>query len=147
MKNNRLFSKGLIALSILVLFVQAKTEVHSEGITFFAGTFKAAKQKAKTENKMIFIDAYTQWCGPCKSMSKNVFTLKSVGTYYNSNFINLKVDMEEAEGLFIGKKYQVARYPTFLFLDANGKLIQKEEGSVNSDVFIQYGKTALKLNK
>ena len=47
---------------------------------------------------MIFLDAYASWCGPCKMLQKNVFTKKAVGDFYNSKFINVKMDMEKGEG-------------------------------------------------
>ena len=47
-----------------------------DGINFFKGTFKEAKALAAKEHKIIFMDAYTSWCGPCKRMAKNVFTDK-----------------------------------------------------------------------
>jgi uncharacterized protein YyaL (SSP411 family) len=59
--------------------------------------------KAKKENKLIFVDAYASWCGPCKLMVKNIFPLKTVGDYYNSHFINAKIDMEKGEGIELAK--------------------------------------------
>lgn len=98
---------------------------------------------AKKEKKMVFIDCYTTWCGPCKLMSRTVFKQKDVGDYYNKNFINLKIDMETAEGMFIGKKYAVSAYPTYLYLKADGTLIKKAMGATKGETFIQFGKDAV----
>lgn len=87
------------------------------GINFLHGTTWAeAVAKAKAENKLIFIDFYTQWCGPCLNMAQTVFSLPTVGYYYNQTFINLKIDAEEGEGITLAKKYGVRSYPTYAFI-------------------------------
>ncbi|MCF8411653.1 MAG: thioredoxin family protein, partial [Crocinitomicaceae bacterium] len=55
----------------------AQTEINFEKNT----TIQALKAKAKKEKKLIFIDAYTTWCGPCKWISANIFTNKEVADY------------------------------------------------------------------
>lgn len=113
-----------------------------EGIKFETSDFKTILAKAKKENKLIFLDAYTTWCGPCKLMAKNIFTLKSVGDHYNANFVNAKIDMEKGEGIDIAKKYDVKVFPTYLFIDGNGKLVHRTVGYVPEKEFIQFAKDA-----
>ncbi|MDQ0782562.1 thioredoxin domain-containing protein [Chryseobacterium sp. W4I1] len=60
----------------------------AQGIKFEDSNFATILAKAKKENKLIFIDAYASWCGPCKLMVKNIFPLQTVGDFYNSHFIN-----------------------------------------------------------
>lgn len=132
---------------ISVLFIGLKSDtpvVQEAGINFAHIDFKAAKALAKKENKLIFIDAYTTWCGPCKLMSKTVFKEKAVGDYYNEHFVNLKVDMETSEGIFLGKRYNVTGYPTFIYITPDGTLIKKTMGATKSATFIGYGKSAVK---
>ena len=78
-----------------------------KGISFEHGKFSDAKKLAKETNKIIFIDSYIQWCGPCKKMTTQVFTDADVGEYFNSDFINVKMDMEETEGMLVGRGYSV----------------------------------------
>lgn len=99
--------------------------------------------KAKKEKKLIFIDAYTVWCRPCIQMAKDVFTLDKVADFYNDNFINVSMDMEKGVGPSLNKKYNVTAYPTFLFIDGNGKLVHTDGGFQEADPFIEVGKTAL----
>lgn len=98
-------------------------------------TFDEAKTAAKAENKKIFVDFYTQWCGPCKMLAKQVFPLPEVGDYLNANFVCLKLDAE-AEGLELAKKVHVAAYPTLMVFDADGNVIGKFEGSRSPEDFI-----------
>lgn len=118
--------------------------VFSQGISFYEGPWKEAMEKAKKEDKLLFVDAYAKWCGPCKAMAKNVFTQQKVGDYFNSNFINLKLDMEEADGITFGHKYPVSAYPTLYFIDGDGKVIKMVKGGQQPDGLINLGVEALK---
>lgn len=135
----KILSAFLILLN-LVIFAQ-------DGIKFEDSDFKTILAKAKKENKLIFLDAYTTWCGPCKLMAKNVFTLKSVGEHYNANFVNAKIDMEKGEGIDIAKKYEVKVFPTYLFIDGDGKLVHRTIGYVPEKEFIQFAKDAISKTK
>lgn len=114
----------------------------AQGIKFEDSNFATILTKAKKENKLVFIDAYASWCGPCKLMVKNIFPLKTVGDYYNSHFINAKIDMEKGEGIELAKKYNVKAFPTYLFIDGNGEEVHRTLGYVEENDFIQFAKDA-----
>lgn len=100
-------------------------------------TLEQASAKAKAENKLIFIDCYTQWCGPCKKMSKEVFPQASVGDYMNPKYISLKLDMETPYGTPLAKKWQIQAYPTFMILTADAQEINRFLGYHAPDDFIK----------
>ena len=131
--------KKILTAFLIILSVLSFAQ---EGIKFETSDFKTILAKAKKENKLIFLDAYTTWCGPCKLMAKNIFTLKSVGDHYNANFVNAKIDMEKGEGIDIAKKYDVKVFPTYLFIDGNGELVHRTVGYVPEKEFIQFAKDA-----
>jgi thiol-disulfide isomerase/thioredoxin len=110
-------------------------------IVFETGTWAEVKAKAKRENKMIFVDAYAVWCGPCKWMAQNTFTDKKVGEYYNANFVNYKFDMEKGEGPKFAREFRVEAYPTLLYFTANGKEAHRSEGSEDATGFLAKGKS------
>jgi len=129
---------------LFAIFLSTSFLVQAEdGIDFFHGTWAEALEKAEAEDKLIFVDAYAVWCGPCKRMAKNVFTQKSVGDFYNKHFVNLKLDMEKGEGLSFRKKYPVQAFPTLFFIDYDGKMIQKVKGAQKVDNFLALGKSVL----
>ena len=104
--------------------------VFSQGIQFEIGSWKEVLQKAKQENKLIFVDLYTTWCGPCKKMAAETFPQQAVGDYFNKNFVNYKIDAEKGEGPELAGKYEVSAYPTLVFVNAAGELVYKFMGVV-----------------
>ncbi len=126
----------LLLLSTLVI----SGMLHGQGINFFHGTWEEALEQAAQKQKLIFVDAYAKWCGPCKRMAKNVFTQQTVGDYFNENFINMKIDMEEGMGLAFRQKYRVSAFPTLFFIDENGEIVKKSVGGKRTDDFISLGK-------
>lgn len=144
MKNNIL----LTAVLVTFLFVQAtekddKPAEESDGIVFFEGSWEEALVLAGKENKLIFLDAYASWCGPCKSLQKKVFPSEKVGDFYNANFINVKMDMEKGEGIALAQKYGVRAYPSLFFIDHNGTLKKTALGYHNVSQLIKIGEAAL----
>lgn len=133
-------------LFFTLLIVCTTHSIKGQGIEFFHGTWKDALAKAKAEDKLLFVDAFAKWCGPCKAMAKNVFTQQKVGDYFNANFINLKLDMEEADGVTFGHKYPVSAYPTLFFLDGEGKVVKIIKGGQQAEGLISLGEDALKKN-
>lgn len=67
---------------------------------------------------------------------KNVFTKKSVGDYFNANFVNARFDMEKGEGREIAAKYGVRSYPTYLFLNGEGELVSQNTGYMEESMFV-----------
>lgn len=115
----------------------------TENLAFIHENFGEAMEKARADNKLVFIDAYTTWCGPCKQMDKNTFTDEDVAAFFNEKFINLKLDMERGDGLTIQQRYKVSAFPTFLFLNADGEVVHKALGFQDADQFLAIGKVAL----
>lgn len=127
----------------LVLTVVA-CAMYAQGIAFEAeGTkWQDILTKAKKENKVIFVDAYTTWCGPCKWMAKNIFPTKEVGDVFNAKFVNAKIDMEKGEGIEIAQKYNIRAYPTYIFVNGDGELVHKGLGSMPAEKFIEVANAA-----
>ncbi len=114
----------------------------AQGVQFETSGWADALKKAKTEKKLIFLDAYTTWCGPCKMMTRNVFPDAEVGSYYNTHFVNVKMDMEKGEGIELSTKYAVTAYPTLLFINADGEVVHRALGYHGVPEFLNLGKKA-----
>jgi thioredoxin 1 len=136
---------------VLAAFVLLSASTYAQdGINFEHGTWNAAVKKAISEKKLIFFDAYTSWCGPCKALQRNVFPDKKLGEYFNANFVNVKFDMEAGEGIMLGDKYPVRGYPTLFFIDPKtGKIVNSVLGYKSADQLLAFGqslKTSLVKN-
>lgn len=125
---------------VFSLFSFLKNEDKQEGITFKSISFNEALKVSKSSNKLIFMDAYAVWCGPCKFMDKKTFTDPAVAAFFNDNFINLKVDMEKGEGPSLAKRFKVTAYPTLLFIDGNGEVFHKVLGAKQPEEFLKIAK-------
>ncbi len=135
--------KWILTTTMILL---ATFQMSADGIKFFKGTWQEALAEAKAQDKLIFMDCYTTWCGPCKAMARDVFPNAQVGEFYNDNFINVKMDMEKGEGRNLAQQYRVRAYPTLLYVDGAGKIVHQSKGRKQVNQFLTLGKAALKKN-
>ena len=102
---------------------------------------------AELEDKIIFLDAYTSWCRPCKKMDKVVFSRPDVGELYNENFLNVKVNMEKGDGVKLVEKYQVIAYPSLFFLSPDGEVVHRVTGYKGPGDILKIGRQVKEGNK
>lgn len=135
--------KNIALLILLSCFLVFEGHAQNRSIEFRSGEWKALLKQARKEKKMIFVDCYTSWCGPCKMLAKTVFTNDTVADYFNRHFVNVKMDMEKGEGPELAKKYEVRAFPTLLFLNSDGELQHCIVGYQSVSELIREGQTAL----
>lgn len=133
--------RQVVILLAFMIFIGMNSHAQ-EGIVFTEGTWFQILDKAKKEDKVIFMDAYTTWCGPCKKMARETFTQESVGDFFNTNFINVKMNMEKGEGIQLAREYRVRAYPTLLFIDGDGKEVHRALGYHDGEKFLEVGNVA-----
>ena len=130
--------------TFFIAYCLLPTATFSQGIDFIHDKkFQEILDMAKAQNKLVFIDCYTSWCGPCKRLAAQVFPDSAVGEFYNSTFVNTKFDMEKGEGVELAGKYQIRAYPTLLWLDGEGNVKHKIVGGLDVLGLIQNGKKAV----
>ncbi|MCW3084803.1 MAG: thiol:disulfide interchange protein [Bacteroidetes bacterium] len=137
--------KSFLKLTVLLLatVIASPGTAQNREIKFEQGNWASILEKAKKENKTIYLDCYTTWCGPCKWMAKNVFTNDTVADFYNSSFITVEMDMEKGEGKDLAVKYGIRAYPTMLYLSPSGDMLHRTCGSTTVQHFVENGKDAL----
>lgn len=122
-------------------------KVVQKGVQFNKGTsYATILKRAKSQNKPIFIDFYTTWCAPCKWMDKDVFELDQVAELFNKNFINLKVDAEKGEGPTLAAQFGVVGFPTLIYLDSNGDVVESQLGGAGATAVMDKARRTIDHN-
>ncbi len=156
-KNLFMFKKNIVYISFIAIFlclqsvtclkatesfnaVAEKDNKSKIGViwenTSFSEALLSLKSK-KNMGKLLFVDCYTQWCGPCKHMSNNVLSSKKAGDFFNSRYVSIKIDMEKGDGIQLVEKFKITAYPTFIVFDSNKIEIGRVIGSAEIDDFIE----------
>ena len=109
----------------------------------YNSSFAPIMQKASHLDKPVFLEFYTTWCGPCKLMDRDVFTHYETAHFLNDNFVNYKVNAEQANGPDLATIYGVKSFPTLLFLDETGKVLLRHEGVAYQKTLKEIGQAVL----
>jgi thioredoxin-related protein len=125
--------KAILSLSMICLSVAF---LNAQSVNFINGKWEEAREKAKSENKYLFVDCYTEWCGWCKILDKNTFSNAKVAELMNANFVSVKIDMEKDYGINLAMKYRVNAFPTGLIFNSKGQLVYRIVGYQAAEPFI-----------
>jgi thiol:disulfide interchange protein len=139
--------KPLLFLGLVLIVAVAVFEVYNAskdgsenpaGATAFQKlTYEKAVAKAKQENKVVVLDFYATWCGPCRQLDQETFSAKAVQTFLKHRTVALKIDVDDPAELAL--KYQVTAIPCVVFLDGDGKEIGRLVGFQPADKFLEEG--------
>ena len=107
-------------------------------------SYSAAQKAARRSGKPLFIDFYTDWCGPCKYLDQTTYQdAKFIA--YSRGWIMVKVNPEKSDfGRKLAEKYAVSGYPSMIFTDGGGKKHGEAVGSYPTEMLIPEMKKAAK---
>jgi len=110
-------------------------------VAFHDIEFEEALLAAKRDGKVVFIDFFTTWCGPCKMLDKQTWPDPTVDEWLKENTVGLKIDAEKSVDL--ATRYQVQVYPTMVFIAPDGQLIGRLRGYMGPAAFLKKAERAL----
>lgn len=124
-------------LTICLFIAACSTKLHAQKPSSAVDRqWSIILDQAKQEDKLIIIDFYTSWCGPCKMMDAHVFPDRAVGKTLQDHYLVLKLDAEtDALGKVLAARYIVRSYPTFLIIDPSLKVRSMDAGYKSAPLF------------
>lgn len=123
--------------------ISSQTKSNSNVHFYTGGTLTEVIERAKNENKLVFIDFTADWCAPCKLMEDEVYTYKELYNKINNNFISYQIDIEKDNGPNLAFLYGVKTLPTLLYLDTRGRVLIKKEGSADIQTMLNLSQEAI----
>ncbi len=104
-------------------------------------SFEAASKQAAQTGKIVLVDFYTTWCGPCKLLDKNTWTDAAVIRLLEEKTVALRIDAEKESAL--SKHYKIEAYPSVLLIKPDGTEIDRLVGYMGPKAFIEDFNAAL----
>jgi thiol:disulfide interchange protein len=105
------------------------------GPTFHALGLPAALEKAKADKKLVMVDFYADWCGPCRALDKNTWTDKNVKEWLREKTVAIKINVDDAAEL--SQKYKITGIPALVFFKPDGKEAGRIVGYHDADGFLE----------
>jgi len=140
--------KSLCSLTLLASLLISSLHMSAQKkLDFDESGYQSVLARSKKEKKPIFYMMYATWCAHCNKMKSEVFTDTLVINFMNKNFICASQDVEKGEGDFFRRKFGIRFYPTFLFLNEDGKELYNTSGEFTSATFITEAQNSLTKEK
>jgi thioredoxin-related protein len=132
----------LLALAVVAAVPQARAGSEPG----FWRSWNDGLREANESRRPVLVDVYTDWCGWCKRMDRDVYANAEVREYLNRRFVTVKLDAEAAEparyqersftSRSLAAQFEITGYPTTLFLRANGEHLISAPGYIPADRFL-----------
>lgn len=143
----KIFLSAVIIFMVATFSAAAQNNSVSKEINFVETSWPQALKRAAAQNKYIFVDAYATWCGPCKMLKATTFKNEKAAAFYNQNFINVALDMEQGNNPQLAQAWGMRAYPTLIIFDSKGKIVLNTVGFITAKDLIRFGEEALRRSK
>ncbi|MBK9795523.1 MAG: thioredoxin family protein [Holophagaceae bacterium] len=124
-------------MKLIAALVLAAASLSAQGTAKWEHDYQSALKRAKAENKVIFMDLWTEWCGPCIHLQKNVFPTAEAQAALSkvvpfSALVQKRDGTPVAEGTRLSEEFKLNAFPTMVILDAKGKELRRQVGAFRS---------------
>ncbi len=130
----------LFSLLGLLFVFAANAHIYMDGYdtknNFTEDEYELAIAKSKLENKLVFIDFHAKWCTPCKWMEKTTLQDVSVKKVLDEKYVTIKVDIDDFDGFDLKQQYEVQILPTMIFLNTDGKMLERVTETMGATKFL-----------
>jgi len=115
-------------VNITLIFMLFVSSCKKERTYYLQDDYNQVLNAAKQDNKLVFFDFYTIWCGGCKEYDKHIFTDSTFKQYLSKNFYSSRINAELVQNKTITKKYSIYAYPTIILANSKGEEIDRIVG-------------------
>ena len=135
----------IIATTIFAVYNKNNSSIikHGKAIEFIEQDWDKTLTTSKEKHKLVFVDLFATWCGPCRMLKRNTFTNDAVADFFNTNFVNAAIDVDKGVGVQLSETYGVQVLPTLIVTDETGKVVLTTTGYMNATELLKFGKEAL----
>ena len=124
-------------LLLLLIFGLAVTMAEAQ-VKWVEGSTDQVRELAVKADKLVFIDLYADWCGPCRMMEERVFKREEVGDYFDRHFVAAKYNVDRPTGRARMQRYGRGSIPFYLILNTEGELLGTILGAYPAEEFLQH---------
>ena len=124
-------------LLLLLIFGLAVTMAEAQ-VKWVEGSTDKVRELAVKADKLVFIDLYADWCGPCRMMEERVFKREEVGDYFDRHFVAAKYNVDRPTGRALMQRYGRGSIPFYLILNTEGELLGTILGAYPTEEFLQH---------
>lgn len=123
--------KNFIPLLILFLLpLLLSNTTSTTKVEFYKGSLTGAKEQAGREGKLYMVDFVANYCYMCKMMDETTFTDYRVVDYLKKNYIPIKINVDDFDGIVWKQKYNVRLLPTIIIFNSKGEVVSRYEESM-----------------
>ncbi len=121
--------------SVVLLSICSMIEPTS--INFLEGNVSQAQELAEESGKMVLVELYASWCASCRLMEETTFQSQRVVERVTTEFIAVRLDIDELEGKLFAIEHNVQILPALIITNSQGEIIGQVEKAIGNDEMIR----------